>query len=446
MNKEMKIFRTTKDNEDRLTQKNNILFTNKQGCGEVIITIDETSQYQTILGFGGAFTEAGGYTLTALDKEERDKILKAYFHPTEGHDYSLCRTHINSCDFSLGNYAYCDVEGDMELINFSIERDKKYLVPFIKSAMSFKNKNLKILASPWSPPKWMKTNGEMNNGGFLKPQCREAWAKYYVKYINSYKEEDIDIWGVSVQNEPAAVQTWDSCVYSAEEERDFVKQHLGPALEKCEMGDKKIVVWDHNRDEVVERANVVLSDEEASKYIWGVGVHWYEGEEHDNLTKVHNMFPKANILFTEGCNEGGVKIGAWETGERYGSNIIGDLNNWAVGWIDWNMVLDHNGGPNHVGNYCDAPIIINTETKEVTYQSSYYYLGHFSRFIKSGAIRIKHNKSADDLLTVSFKNKDNSIVTILMNNSDNDKNVQINCTQGIASVYCPKHSIATLIY
>lgn len=289
----------------------------------------------------------------------------------------------------------------------------------------------------------MKTNGEMNNGGSLKPEYAAVWARYYTKFIEAYRKEGIPVWAVSVQNEPAAVQTWDSCVYSAEEERDFVKNHLGPALHEAGMDDVNIVIWDHNRDIMIERVTPILSDPEAAKYVWGTGIHWYGGEEFEKVAKVHELFPDKHVLFTEGCQEGGVRLGEWFTGERYGRNMIGDLNAWTEGYLDWNLVLDETGGPNHVGNFCDAPVIADTVTDEVHYNSSYYYIGHFSKYIAPGAVRIGLDSTADGVLSTAFRNPDSSIAVVLMNESDDARSVTLGLGSELAVCQLPPHSIAT---
>ncbi|CCJ34021.1 glycoside hydrolase family 30 protein [Caloramator australicus] len=442
MRSKLKVYLTAKDTEDRLALKENKAL----NFGEKVdkaIEVFEDETYQTIEGFGGAFTEAAAYNFYKLGEENKNKILKAYFDKHEGNGYNLCRTHINSCDFSLGNYDYVE-EYDVELKSFNIAREKKYVIPFIKKAMAFSN-DIKLFASPWSPPAWMKTNGEMNNGGKLKEEFKNVWALYYAKYIKAMKEEGIDIWGITVQNEPEATQVWDSCRYTAEEERDFVKYHLGPTLYKEGLKHINIIVWDHNRDLLYERAKVILSDKEASKYVWGVGFHWYSGDQFENLKKTHEEFPDKKLLFTEGCQEGGVKLGDWNVGERYGHNIIGDLNNYTVGWVDWNLLLDTQGGPNHVGNYCDAPIIVDVEKDEIYFQSSYYYIGHFSRFIKRGAKRIGFINPYDSLEVTTFKNPDGTIVTVVMNKSDEDIDFRFKVGKGITELKSLRHSIMTLL-
>ena len=319
------------------------------------------------------------------------------------------------------------------------------LIPFIKDAQEIAEERINIMASPWSPPSWMKTNGEMNNGGKLKKEFQYSWANYYCKYIHFYEEEGIPIWGISVQNEPEAVQTWDSCIYSGDEERDFIKKFLGPALEKNNLLNKKLIIWDHNRDIMVERARTVLSDPETAKYVWGTGFHWYNGDHFDEVQKVHDEFPDKELIFTEGCQEEGPHIGSWDLGERYATSIINDLNRWTVAWIDWNLLLDERGGPNHVGNYCSAPIIVNTKSQEILYQSSYFYLGHFSRFFKRGDKIIECENNTDNLLSLSAINKNEKISTTIMNKENKSVDFFYENALDTKSFSIPARSIITII-
>ncbi len=436
---------TAKDTEDRLTEKEHLVFSeNKQrNPVDIVVSLDET--YQTMVGFGGAFTEAAAYTLAQMPKEKRQEAIESYFDEKKGLGYNIGRVHIHSCDFALENYTYVE-ENDQELATFDIARDHQWVIPMIKDAMKAKGGSIPLLASPWSPPAWMKSNQEMNNGGKLLPEFRDTWASYYTEFIKAYQKEDLDIWGISVQNEPAAVQVWDSCIYTAEEERDFVKNHLGPIMHEADLSDVNIIIWDHNRDLIVERASTVLEDPEAAKYVWGTGLHWYVSEEFENVGEVHHRFPDKHLLFTEGCQEGGVKLGEWFTGERYGRNMIGDLNNWVEGYLDWNLVLNEEGGPNHVGNLCDAPIIADTKTKELHYNSSFYYIGHFSKYIRPGAVRVKIENSSECIQTTGFLNEDGSVVVVAMNESDQATAFTMGYMEDVCETDLPPHSIATFIF
>jgi glucosylceramidase len=412
------------------------------------VWVDPARRFQTLMGFGGAFTEAAAVTWFKLGPEQRQAVLSACFDPVHGHGYTLCRVHMNSCDFALGNYAHADVDGDFALASFNIDRDRQALLPFIQAAQRVAGRPLQLLMSPWSPPAWMKTSGAMNGGGQLRPECRDAWARCYVRFIQAYAAEGVPIWGVSVQNEPAATQRWDSCIYSAEEERDFVRDHLGPALNAAGLGHVKIIVWDHNRDELVERASTVYSDPEAAKYVWGAGFHWYVEDHFEHVQLLHDAWPDKQLLFTEGCQEGGPHHGDWGLGERYGRSLINDLNRWTVGWIDWNLLLDEHGGPNHVGNYCSAPLLADTGHDRLQLQSSYAYLGHFARYVKPGAQRVLCAATKEVLECSAFLNSDGSLATVVMNRSDTEQRCLVRLVRPGAQdavLSLPPHSIATLI-
>jgi glucosylceramidase len=411
-----------------------------------IVFLDPSKTFQTILGIGGALTDASAETFYKLPQAVQQEILRAYFDPVNGIGYSLGRTHIHSCDFSSESYVYAG-PGDLALKSFNISHDLKYRVPFIKAALAMAGRNFTLYASPWSPPAWMKSNNDMLHGGKLKPECADSWAQYYAKFIKAYAKAGIPIWGVTVQNEPLANQTWESCIYTGEEERDFLKNHLGPVLAKAGLGDKKISIWDHNRDLLYERARVVLDDPQAAKYVWGVGFHWYVADAFDNVRRLHEAYPKVNLLFTEGCNYPYEtdKVNDWHWGENYGKAIMQDFNNGAVGWTDWNVLLDEKGGPNHVGNYCYAPIHGDTKTGKLTYMNSYYYLGHFSKFIRPGARRIISSTTLDQLLTTAFINQDGKIAVVVMNPGDQVQKFSFYLKGQASAAEAPAHSMLTLV-
>lgn len=411
-----------------------------------MIRVCTGSTFQIIEGFGGAFTEAAAVTWLKLSSARRDEVLRAYFDRKEGHGYSLCRVPMGSCDFALGNYAHVETPGDFDLATFSIARDRQALIPFIRAAQQVAGEPIKLLASPWSPPAWMKTNGQMNQGGKLKAECRRAWARCYVRFIEAHAAEGLHIWGVSVQNEPMAAPRWDSCLYTAEEERDFVRDFLGPELEASGHGHVKIIIWDHNRDLMIERARVMYADAEAARFVWGTGFHWYGDDHFDHVQQVHDAWPRKHLLFTEGCQEGGPHHGSWDLGERYAHAMINDLNRWTEGWIDWNLVLDDQGGPNHVGNYCSAPILISTVQDALLRQSSYFYLGHFARFVKNGAHRILCTSPVEDLEATAFINPDGAVAIVVLNRTEQSKQFRFNIDDGQAAVAAlPPRSIATYL-
>ena len=264
------------------------------------VFVDASKTYQTFLGIGGALTDASAETFAKLPKEKQQEFLKAYYSPQSGIGYTLARTNIHSCDFSSGSYTYVN-NGDKELKSFNIDHDKQYRIPFIKQAAAAAGGKLTLYASPWSPPAWMKDNNDILHGGKLKTEYYQAWANYFAKFIKAYEKEGIPVWGLTIQNEPMAKQTWESCIFTAEEERDFLKKYLGPTLQKEGLADKKIIAWDHNRDLLYQRASTLLSDPEAAKYAWGIGFHWYEDwsgadQVFDNLKRVSERFPDKNLL------------------------------------------------------------------------------------------------------------------------------------------------------
>ena len=447
------VYTTAENTSLRLTVTDTLKFSymgqpkETQAC----VFIDASKSFQNFIGIGGALTDASAETFAMLPKMRQREFLDAYYDPKKGIGYTLARTNIHSCDFSSGSYTYV-TEGDKELKSFDVSHDRKYRIPFIKQVMAAAGGKITLFVSPWSPPAFMKDNKDMLHGGKLKPEYYQPWANYYSKFIKAYAKEGIPVWGLTIQNEPMATQTWESCVYTAEEERDFLKNYLGPTLKREGLGDKKIIIWDHNRDLVYQRATTLLNDPEAAKYAWGLGFHWYEDwsgadQVFDNIKLVKESFPEKNILFTEGCN-GPFKMGEindWKWGERYGRSMINDFNNGTVGWTDWNVLLDENGGPNHVQNYCFAPIHADTKTGMLYYMNAYYYIGHFSKFIRPGAKRIGSSASRSPLLTTAFKNADGSIAVIVMNQSKNKIPYFLWRNEMAAEVVSLPHSIATIL-
>lgn len=446
---------TSADNSSlRLSETDNLQFTdlNQPLETQLCVFVNPKKTFQTFLGIGGAITDASAEVFAKLSKESQQEFLNAYYDKEKGIGYSVIRTNIHSCDFSSGSYTYID-EGDAALKTFNIDHDREFRIPLIKKAMATAGGKAIFYASPWSPPAFMKDTKNMLRGGRLLPEFYQAWANYYVKFIDSYQREGIPVWGLTIQNEPMAKQTWESCIYTAEEERDFLKNHLGPTLKKAGFGEKKITVWDHNRDLMAQRANVILDDPEASKYVWGIGFHWYESwsggdSMFDNVGKVHEMYPDKNLIFTEGCVEkfDDKKLQLWANGERYGESMIHDFNNGTVAWTDWNVLLDENGGPNHVGNFCFAPIHGNTKTGALIYTPSYYFIGHFSKFIQKNAKRISSVSSQSFLLTTSFLNEDGKVVTVVMNKTDRSLKYNLCIGTKATEVSILPHAIQTLVY
>jgi glucosylceramidase len=406
------------------------------------IFIDDDVAFQTIEGFGGAFTDAAAITFGKLPQEVQAQFLKACFDPVEGNGYNLCRTTIHSCDYSDEMYTYAEVEGDAKLKHFSIEHDLQYRIPMIKSAMDASGGNLLFFASPWSPPGWMKTNGEMKHGGKLLPEYRETWADYFVKYVQEYEKMGIPMWGLTVQNEAMAVQVWESCIFTASEEKDFVRDYLGPALHENGMEDIKLMIWDHNRGIMYQRVEAAYEDPGASKYIWGTAFHWYVGDHFDNVRMVHDAYPDKNLLYSEA----GMR-GSWGSAANLAKNIILDLNNWANGWVFWNLILDQDNGPRHAGGLHGSNIVnADLNTGKVTYNPPNYVFGHFSRFIKHGARRIACTSSNDQLIATAFINPDGNIASVTHNLSDNELMFQLWIEGKVLKSTLPARGTMTMVF
>jgi glucosylceramidase len=453
-NKKIIVYTTADTNNYRLSLTDTLYFKEKGQPfeTEIVVFVDPSKTFQTFFGIGGALTDASAETFYKLPKDKQQEILKAYFDKDKGIGYTIGRTNINSCDFSSDMYTYVQ-DGDKELKTFNIEHDRKFKIPFIKEVMAAAGGKLNLYASPWSPPSWMKDNNDMLHGGKLKPEFYNSWALYFTKFIKEYAKAGVPVWGITIQNEPMAKQIWESCNYTAEEETNFLKNNLGPTMEKEGLKDKKIIVWDHNRDLMYQRAQTYFSDPAASKYAWGMGFHWYEDwskgtQMFDNVKRVHEAYPDKNLLFTEGCAESfdATRYNAWALGERYSKSMINDFNNGMVGFTDWNILLDEKGGPNHVGNFCFAPVHADTKTGQITYTNAYYYIGHFSKFIKPGAKRVISSASRSQLLTTAFKNADGKTVVIVMNQSDIRTPYLLWVNGKAAQTTALPHSIATLIF
>ena len=463
MKKEIKVYMTAKDCDARLSFRAGIPFVSEKESGKCAgnlfdpkmnmalkdssaINVYPEMEYQTILGFGGAMTEAAALNIRKLPDGKGEELLESYFSREKGIGYHFCRTHINSSDFGEASYDYVE-EGDIELKTFTLKRDEEIIFPIIKSGNRYAENEIEILATPWSPPAWMKDNNNRCEGGKLKPEYYQLWADYFVRYIKGARAKGMNVTMVSIQNEPQAFVTWDGCLYNAEEERDFLKDYLGPTLKNESLGDVKILIWDHNKDLIVERVKTIMSDKDAAKYVWGAAFHWYAGDHFFALDIVHEMYPELVLFYTEGCN-GGVyrKTGQWCAGEIFAHEMFGNLNHWTSACIDWNLVLDEHGGPSYAENYCDAPILADISKGTFGCESTYYYIGHFSKYVERGAKRIGSSCFTDKLEVCAFKNPDGMLVLVVMNPDDDEKETCIRCQGDLAVVVLPAHSIVTLIF
>lgn len=439
------------------------------------IQIDETKAFQTITGFGGSFTESSAYLLNQMSEQKRQEVLHAYFS-TQGAQYSLTRTHINSCDFSLSQYAYAPIADDFELAHFSVKEDEDDIIPMIQAAMQISEEGFNIIASPWTAPPWMKDNQHWV-GGKLLPKYYDTWALFFSKYLSAYKAHGIDIWGLTVENEPHGNgDNWESMHYSPEEMTDFVQNHLGPRLEAEGQAAVKILGYDQNRAGLKEWVDVMYKDEAAAKYYDGTAIHWYESTFDffpRALQYAHTKAPNKYLIQTEACVDS--QVPAWKNDEwywrkeatdwgwdwapadqkhlhpkyvptyRYARDIIGCLNNWVDGWIDWNMVLDKQGGPNWFENWCVAPVLVDPATDEVYYTPIYYVMAHFSKYIRPGAQIIGSQASDKALMQVAAKNPDGSIVLVVFNPSLAAKSFELQIGQQSSRISISAQAIQTIV-
>lgn len=418
------------------------------GAAETV-TVRSDKTYQTHLGFGGAFTEASAICYNSLGKKKRDEVVRAYYSE-DGLRYNLGRIPVHSTDFSPQPYIYTE-DGDLTAESFDISCEEQKRLPFIKKCMEAAG-DITFFAAPWSPPAYMKENGAMQRGGRLKEDCKRAWARYYARFLLGMRERGVKISYVGVQNEPEAVQTWESREVSAEEEALEIRDFLAPEFERCGL-DVRFTLWDHNRDRAVARCVKSLSVDGVSQYVWGIAYHWYCCDKHENLSALHELFPDKHLLLTECCVElahdsktGKSSVsGLWEHGERYGRQIIRDFENWSEGYIDWNLMLDDKGGPTYVGNFCESPVMLDGKGG-VVYNPSYYYIAHFSRFIDAGASRIFCAGGGNGLYQTAYKNPDGKIIIVIMNATASDKRVTIDADgNGFGAELCA-HSIITAVY
>ncbi len=441
----------------------------------IAVTLNPNEKFQTIIGFGGSFTESSAYLLNRLSETNRKKVLNAYFSET-GARYSLTRTHINSCDFSLKQYAYAMVDGDKNLDSFSIEEDKNDLIPMILEAKSISKNGFNIIASPWTAPPWMKDNRSWIGGKLLR-EYNDTWALYYSKYIDAYKKEGVDIWGLTVINEPHGNgNNWESMLFSPEEMTLFVQNHLGPTLESHGKSGVKILGYDQNRAGLQEWVDAMFRDEKTSKYFAGTAIHWYESTYDyfpDALQYAHKKAPSKYLIQTEACVDSEIphwNDDAWYwkkeatdwgwdwAGEkdkhlhpkyapvnRYAADIIGCLNNWVDGWVDWNMVLDKQGGPNWFKNWCVAPVIVDPEKDEVYLTPLYYVMSHFSKFMRPGAVKIGCTIANQELMATAVKNPDGTIALAIFNPTDRLQTLEINLNQQKKNISINAKALQTVV-
>ncbi len=425
----------------------------KKSAGEIIFQTDKETEnqllnlypevtYQQFDGFGGALTDSAGYIYSQMKETDKEKLLETYFGK-EGMGYCTVRVPIDSCDFSIEQYQAI-AEGDEEFATFSLEREKKYIYPLWQDIQRVYGKDIEVMLSPWSPPAFMKTNNKRVKGGRLKPEYRELYARYLCHYIKELQKEGFLVKRLSIQNEPKAVQTWDSCNYTAEEEKVFLRDYLYPALVKSGLEEIEIFIWDHNKERVYERACAMI-DETTDHMVAGMAFHWYSGDHFEAVELVHKRFPDKKLILSEACIEYS-KYGAegeLENVKKYAHDIIGNLNAGMTGFYDWNILLDEQGGPNHAENFCDAPYLFRTKEGELTERFTKSAIEHFSRYLTPGSTRIAFSRYTEELEATAFVNPDGRLVFIVFNKTQQALPVTVRVKEETASFIAESFSITT---
>lgn len=434
---------TTKENGQ--LENKILLFKRDDGEENQVLNIYEDVSYQMLESFGGAITDAAGYVFSLMPSEQQDQMLEKYFAEDEMR-YERVRIHMDSCDFSTRMYEADPHESDAELENFSFADTERYILPLLEAAERKAGKKLKIMLSAWSPPAYMKTNGKRKKGGSLKPEYRERWAEYLCRYIGEFKKRGFCVERMSVQNEPKAVQEWDSCVYTSQEEKVFLRDYLAPALKRHGYDDIELFIWDHNKERLYDRAAEIL-DDTTEDLVAGLAFHWYSGDHFEALDLVRQKYPDKKLILSESCLEFG-KYGRefeLENAERLAHDMAGNLNGGMCAFYDWNILLDYEGGPNHTENFCDAPYLYDVDTGVLHERKCLRYYWHFTHFIKPGAVRLAVTRYTDKLDFTAWRNPDGNIVFVLLNRTGEELECNLRMAGELAALTAPAHSIVSAV-
>lgn len=410
-----------------------------------VINLYPELTYETFEGFGGAVTEAAAYVYSLMQDEQKKQLIETYFSK-DAMNYRLVRIHMDSCDFCLDTYEAMSDPQDVELKSFSFERTEKYIVPMLEDIKKVAGDELKLMLTPWSPPAFMKSNGNRKGGGKLKPEYRSMWAEYICRYIQAFKDRGYHVQRISLQNEPKAAQPWDSCLFNAEEEKEFLKNFLYPALSSHGYGDIEIFIWDHNKERLYERVRDVV-DDSTKHMITGAAFHWYSGDHFESMRLVRQNYPNMKLILSESCLEYCLfdKSKIENITNKLCHEIIGDLNNGMCAFYDWNLLLDEKGGPNHVGNYCHSPFLYNTKSGELIPQKTQRQYYHFTHNITPGSVRIAVTKYTEQIDVVAYCTPENKIVAILLNNGNDPLPVNFRIQGKTAEILLSGKALATCV-
>ena len=413
-------------------------------ANDVVIEVNSSKRYQNHLGFGGALTDAACISFNYLPDENKERYLKAYFSE-DGLNYNLLRYPLGSCDFSDHSYHYLNND---DINSLSIECDKDRIAMY-KQIQKYK-KDINVFAAPWSPPSFMKDSGDVCHGGKLKPEYNDLYSQLLLKSVKLLRQNGLNIVELNTQNEPLAKQVWESCIFSGKEEANFVRNYLMKNSALYGLNGLSYGIWDHNRDVLEERIQETFSSDLKPENVSFVCFHWYSGADFEQLDYVYKQYPNLHLVMTEGCVELLLdknkqnSIGDFGHAEKYIHQMINDFNHYCEGYIDWNLSLDSKGGPNHVGNFCEAPIMID-EQGNMKFMYSYHAIAHFAKFIKPGAIRIESSSNNSDIEIVSYENPDSSLVSVIYNRGDIIHLANDPYEKGLSLELLP-HSVYTVIY
>lgn len=420
-----------------------VSFQEDKGSENQVVNLYPDVKFETIEGFGGAITDAAAYVYSLMDEEQKKQLMTTYFSP-ERMKYGIVRIHMDSCDFSTEMYEAMSDANDIEMKSFSFARTEKYILPMLEDAQKTAGKPLKLMLSPWSPPAFMKTNGQRTYGGSLKPEYRAMWANYICRYIVEFEKRGYQVQRMSLQNEPKAVQTWDSCIYTAKEEKEFLRDFMYPALKAHGLEHVEIFIWDHNKERVYERICEIV-DDSTRDMVAGIAFHWYSGDHFEALELVRNKFCDKKMIISESCieyskfEEADVISGAL----RLSHEIIGDLNHGMTAFYDWNLLLDEHGGPNHVGNFCHAPFLYDTVQKKLMPQLLQQHFEHFSHYLCPGSVRIGYSKYTEQVDVTAYQNPDGKKVVVMLNKSKEILPVNMRMQGEVAEFLLYPESITT---
>lgn len=420
-----------------------VVFRQDPGIENQAVNLYPDSTYRTLEGFGGAITDSAAYVYSLMDGAQKKELMQSYF-TQEGMNYGLVRIHLDSCDFSLEQYEAMSDPADSGLESFSFSRTEKYILPMLRDAQEAAGKPLELMLSPWSPPAFMKTNHQRAQGGGLKPEYRQLWAEYLCRYIQEFQNRGFKVRRISLQNEPRAVQTWDSCLFTAQEQREFLVRFMRPAMLRHGLEDIEIFLWDHNKERAYEWMQDIL-DEETEPMVAGLAFHWYSGDHFEALELLRQRYPDKQLIVSESCIEFSKFAGESETlnALRLSHEIIGDLNHGMTAFYDWNLLLDEKGGPNYVENYCLAPYLYDTSRKKLMPQLLQKHIAHFSHYLLPGAVQIGYSRYTEQIDVTAWKRPDDRIAVVLLNKSEQIMQVCLRMEGFVAEcLLCPQ-SITT---